>query len=548
MTSTAALQTEGNVNNGSPEDVRTLCKQGRLKEALHMLHAMNQLVDTSTYVSLLQVCINKRSLSEGKIVHIHMNESGFMPHNFLGNTLVNMYTKCESLVDARRVFDEMLKRDAFSWNIMIGAYLRQGFPEEVLALFHQMQRTGIQPKSVHLCQCSPRYKQSGRVDEALKLFQQMPEQDAVSWTAMIAGYVQNGQALEALKLFGQMRLAGVKPDQNTFASVLPAFANLVALEEGMEIDEEIVRRGVQSDVYVEGALLDMYAKCGCIKMARDLFDKMHQRDAFSWTVMIAAYAMHGCGEEALKLFEQMQHSGMKPNDVTFVCVLSACRNAGLVDKGWKYFCCMSQYYHITPTMERYVCMVDLLGHAGHLVEAQDFINKMLIKPDVTVWSCLLGVCRMHSNVDLGERVAEKLFELNPKNAAPYVLVSNIYATVGSSHPQMPKIYAKLERLSTQMEEAGYVPDTRFVLHDVKEEQKKQILYHHSEKLAIAFGLISKSPGKTIWVIKNLRVCRLPLCHQGHLQDCSTRNCCEGCQPLPSFQMGSVLVEIIGDAK
>eukprot|EP01018_Ginkgo_biloba_P013233 Gb_05439 [translate_table: standard] len=673
MTSTASLQTEGNVNNGSPEAVRTLCKQGRLKEALHMLHAMNQLVDTSTYVSLLQVCINKRALSEGKIVQTHMNESGFIPQKFLGNTLVNMYTKCESLVDARRIFDEMLKRDAFSWNIMIGAYSRQGFPEEALVLFHQMQRTGIQPnqftfakvlpvcaklaaleqgleihediirsgvqtdvfvesalvdmyakcgridkaryvfdkmhqrnvvswnamiagytqyghvdealklfqempepdtvswntmmagyaqsgnvdEAVKLFRKMPKpnviswtsviagYKQSGRVDEALKLFQQMPERDAVSWTAMIAGYVQSGQALEALKLFGQMRLAGVKPDQNTFATVLPACANLVALEQGMEIHEEIVRRGVQSDVYVESALVDMYAKCGCIKMARDLFDKMHQRDAFSWTVMIAAYAMHGCGEEALKLFEQMQHSGMKPNDVTLVCVLSACCNAGLVDKGWKYFYCMSQYYHVTPTMEHYVCMVDLLGRAGRLVEAQDFINKMPIKPDVTVWSCLLGACRMHSNVELGEHVAEKLFQLDPKNAAPYVLLSNIYAAVGrwddsvnvrrmmkarrikktpgcswievnkqvhafvvgdSSHPQMPKIYAKLERLSTQMEEAGYVPDTRFVLHDVEEEQKKQILYHHSEKLAIAFGLINKSPGTTIWVIKNLRVC------------------------------------------
>eukprot|EP01018_Ginkgo_biloba_P013189 Gb_32450 [translate_table: standard] len=739
---TRTIQRQGDANKSSAQDVRRLCKQGRLKEALQILHVISQPVDKLTYVCLLQVCIEKKALLEGRLVHTHMNGRGFKRDRFLGNTLVNMYAKCESLVEARTVFNDMPKRDAFPWTVMIAAYSKHGLDNEALTLFHQMQRTGIQPNQFTFASVLPActnlaaldqgieihdeiaksgfpcdafvesalvdmyakcgsiekardvfdkmhqrdtvswtamiaayaqngqsmeaikffqqmqlagmkpdmktfasvlpacthlaaleqgmeihekilrsgfqsdvfvesalvdmyakcgsikearnvfdnmhqrnaiswtamisgYTQNGHADEALKLFQEIPEPDAiswnamiagyaqnghvdeafkifqkmpkpnvVSWTAMVAGYAQNGQGVEALKLFGQMQLAGVKPDSKTFASVLPACANLAALQQGMEIHEDIIRSGFH-DVFVENALVDMYAKCGSIKMAYNLFDKMQQRDVVSWTSMIAGYAMHGCSKEALILFEQMQDSGINPNNVTLVSVLSACCHAGLVDKGWHYFYSMSQYYHITPEMEHYVCMVDLLGRAGQLDEAQTFIDKMPIKPDATVWKCLLGACRVHSNIELGEHVAERLFELDPQNAGPYVLLSNIYAAAGRwddsenvrkmmkdrrvkkmsgcswievnkkvhtflvgdrSHPQTKKIYAKLERLRRQMKGAGYLPDTKFVLHDVEEEQKEQILGHHSEKLAIAFGLINTSPGTAIRVIKNLRVC------------------------------------------
>eukprot|EP01018_Ginkgo_biloba_P007733 Gb_22896 [translate_table: standard] len=449
VNSSTASNREGIANCCS---VRTLCKQGRLKEALHILQIMDRPVDSFTYASLLRVCINKKALYEGKLVHLHMNESGFIPDRLLGNTLVNMFNKCGSLVDARRVFDEM------------------------------------------------------------------PERDGCSWTLMIAGYSKHGLAEEALRLFRQMQRTGFQPNQFTFASILPAFAKLTALEQGMEIHEEIIRRGFQSDVFVQSGLVDLYAKYGCIEKARD---------------------------EALKLFEQMQHSGMNPNHVTLVCVLSACCHAGLVNEGQQYFYCMSQNYHIIPAMKHYVCMVDLLGRAGRLDEAHNFIDKMPMKPDATVWRCLLGACRIHSNIELGEHVAKRLFELDPKNAAPYVLLANIYATAGRwngtenvrrmmkdrrvkktpgcswievnkqvhvflvgdrLHPQTEKIYAEWEILSRQIKAAGYIPDTRFVFHDVGEEQKEQILSRHSEKLAIAFGLINMSPGMTIRVIKNLRVC------------------------------------------
>eukprot|EP01018_Ginkgo_biloba_P000321 Gb_38244 [translate_table: standard] len=638
-TTTSALRTEGDGNDSSFEDVKMLCKQSRLKDALHILHGMDQPANASTYAGFLQGCINKKALSEGKLVHAHMNETGFMLGRFLQNTLLNMYSKCGSLVDARRVFDQMPKRDVVTWTVMIAAYARYGFSEEALFLFYQMQTTDVQPnqftfasvlpacvnlatlKDVHeeIIRCGfdsnifvgtalvdvyakcgslenarhvfekmPQrdvvawtamiagyaqnghfnealklfekmpernvvswtavltgYTQNGRVDQAQQLFQKMPDRNIVSWNAMIAGYAQNGHGEEALKLFHEMRLANVKPNPETFSSVLPACANLAALEQGMEIHEEIIRSGFESDVFVSSALLDMYAKCGSIQKARDLFDKMHQRGIFAWTAMIAGYATHGCGKEAVKLFEQMEHSGIHPNHVTFLCVLCACCHSGLVDKGRQYFNCMIRYYHITPAMEHYCCMVDLFGRAGHLDEAQDFINKMPIKPEATLWVCLLGACRIHNNIELGESVAEHLFELEPKNAAPYVLLSNIYAAAGRwkdiekvrkmmkdrrvkkphgrswikvnkqvhaflvgdrSHPQTEKIYAKLERLCGQIKVAGYMPDTRFVLNDVKEEKKEEILRHHSEKLAIAFGLINTSPGTVIRVIKNLRVC------------------------------------------
>eukprot|EP01018_Ginkgo_biloba_P024066 Gb_36172 [translate_table: standard] len=602
---------------GSDDDnVRALCKQGRLKEALQTLHLMDhQYVPVdSTYASLLKSCIHKKALPEGKLVHahiIHMSERGFNPDIVLGNTLVIMYAKCGSLGDACRVLEEMPRRNVVSWTAMIAAYISHEQDEEALTLYYQMERTGIKPneftfasvlpacanltalehgKTVHekvirsgfqsdmfvesalvdmYVKCgdienarqvfdkmSQRdvvswnamisgYAQNGLVNEAFNLFQKMPERNVVSWTSMIAGYARNGYFEEALKLFRQMREVGMKPNSDTFASVLPACANLAALEQGKQMHDNIIRRGFHSDVFVESALVDMYAKCGSIGNAWHVFDKMSSRNVVSWTAMILAYAMHGHGKKALQLFEQMQHSGTKPDHVTFIGVLSACCHAGLVDDGWRYFDCMSRYYHITPVKEHYCCMVDLLGRAGKLDEAYHLINKMPIKPDAAVWGSLLGACRIHANIELGEHVAERLFELDPKNAAPFVVLSNIYAAtrrwddiervrkmmkdrgvkkdpgcswievnkqvyafiVGDrSHPQAQKIYAKLEILSGQMKEAGYVPDTTFVPNDVEQEQKEHIITYHSEKLAIAFGLINTSPGTPIRIVKNLRVC------------------------------------------
>eukprot|EP01018_Ginkgo_biloba_P008626 Gb_28769 [translate_table: standard] len=496
-----AAMIAGFAQNGYSDEARKLYREMQLKGVKP---------NSDTFASVLPAYANLADLRAGKEVHEDIIRSGCVSDVFVGSALVDMYAKCGSLEDAQQVFEKMPRRDVVSWTTMIAGYA-----------------------------------QNGHVDEAVNFFQKMPERNLVSWNAMIAGFVQNGHFDEAFKLFRHMQLTAMKPNLDTFASVLPACANLAALHEGKEVHVCIITSGYQIDVFVGSALVDMYAKCGSIEDARKMFDNMLARDVVSWTAMIVGYAMHGYGKEAIKVFEQMQHSGTKPDHITFVGVLSACCHAGLVDDGWQYFECMRQNYHITPAVEHYCCMIDLLGRAGCLDEALDFVNKMPIKPDAAVWGSLLGACRNHTNIKLGQHVAECLFEADPKNAAHYVLLSNIYAAAGRwddaemvrkmmrdrrikklpgcswievnykvhtffigdrSHPETHNIYAMLKRLSGQMKEAGYAPNMDFVLHDVEEEQKDHVLCQHSEKLAIAFGLLQTCPGTTIRIVKNLRVC------------------------------------------
>ncbi|XP_059068287.1 pentatricopeptide repeat-containing protein At3g26782, mitochondrial-like [Cryptomeria japonica] len=268
--------------------------------------------------------------------------------------------------------------------------------------------------------------------------------------------------------------------------------------------------GFSSDLIVENALVDMYAKCGSIDKAREMFDRMPHRDVISWNAMIAGYAQNGFCKVALKIFELMLHSRTCPDMISFACVLWACSHEGLVDEGCTYFNLMSNSYCITPTVDHYLCMVDLLTRAGYLDDGLNLIIKMPIKPLVVVWMCFLGACRLRINIGLGVFTAMLLFDLDPKNAATYVLLSNIYAEVGRwgdrSHPQTQEIYTKLDKLALEMKAAGYIPDSKRLLNDVEEEENELFLYHHSEKLAIAFGLLNTPPGTTIRVVKNLRVC------------------------------------------
>eukprot|EP01018_Ginkgo_biloba_P010718 Gb_14382 [translate_table: standard] len=666
-------------SSGIGTNISGLCREGRLKEALDLLHVMDQQgtrPDTETFASLLQACSNRKALREGKQVHGHLLQSEIEQNVFLGTKLVIMYTNCGSLVDACQVFDKMSQRNVFSWTAMIAGHASHGHCEEALVLLYQMQRTGVAPdkfifpsvlkacaslgalkkgKEIHAyiikseferdvfvesalvdmyakCRCLDDgrqvfdkmcrrnsvswsamisgYAHNGFCNEAMNLFHEMQftglKPNVMSWNAIIAGYSQNGYADESLKLFCQMQRAGVKPDSFTFGSVLPACAILAdlkqgmvihgyiiktglvsnvfvasaltdtyskcgrvedardvfenisqrnvfswtsmiaglahngfgdealkffrqmlckgvepnsvtiasllpacayvaALEQGKEVHAYIIRRGFETDVFVGSALVDMYAKCGSIESARYVFDKMLHVDLVLWNSMIAGYAIHGQGEEALTLFSHMQLADVKPNHITFIGVLSACSHAGLVNQGWQYFDLMRRDYCITPTLEHYACIVDLLGRAGHLDDAHDFIQNMPLEPDAFVWGALLGACRIYCNVELGECVAKHLFELEPRNAGSYVLLSNIYASAGRwdgvaevrkmmkerglskkpgcswievnnklhaflagdrSHPQTKEIYAMLESLGGQMKDAGYMPDPNFVLHDV----------------------------------------------------------------------------------
>ncbi|KAH9303130.1 hypothetical protein KI387_014713 [Taxus chinensis] len=328
--------------------------------------------------------------------------------------MIAAYVQNGQVDDAMKLFDKMPLRNVVSWNTMIAGYAQNGNVEGGMTLFQRMPERDVVSWNTMVAGLA----QNGHVDQALKLFQEMPEKNVVSWTSMIAGYTQNGHSNEALKLFREMQLADVKPNPDTFASVIPACANLASLNHGKEIHDSIHRNGFLSDVFVESALVDMYAKCGSIDHACKVFRKMLIRDVVSWNTMITGYAMHGLGMETIHLFEEMLLSSLNPNGITFVGVLSACCHAGLVQAGLQYFDCMRQIYHITPTTEHFCCMVDLLGRAGYLNEAENFVKEMPMEPSATVWVSLLGACRNHTNVEIAERVANLLFHIDPKSATP----------------------------------------------------------------------------------------------------------------------------------
>eukprot|EP01018_Ginkgo_biloba_P020813 Gb_00194 [translate_table: standard] len=559
-------------------------QNGDSNEALALFNQMqlaNTKPNSATMVSVLPACAHLAALQQGKQIHGCIFRSGFESDVVVGTAVVDMYAKCRSLEIARHLFDKMSERNVVSWNAMITGYAQTGHSSEALELFNQMQLACVTPNSVTMLSvlqaCSSlgalqqgkcihnyvirssfdsdvflrtaiidMYAKCGSIDTARQLFDQMSERNVVSWNAIIAGYAQNGYANEALTLFKQMQLGNMKPNLATMVSVLPACAHLAALQRGKCIHGSVIRSAFESDVFVGNSLIDMYSKCGNVEIARRLFDKMSKRDVVSWNVMIAGYAMHGHGEEALALFLEMQRQTcIKPNHITFLCILTACSHAGLVDEGCQYFDCMSRDYCITPRMEHYASMVDLLGRAGCLDKAHQFIQRMPLEPGGSVWGALLGACRIHCNIALGECAAEHLFDIDPDNGGYYVLLSNIYAGAGrwedvakvrslmkdrglkktpgyslievnnrvhvflaggTSHPQSEKIYAALDTLAGQMKEAGYMPNRNFVLHDVEDEVKEHMLCSHSEKLAIAFGLINTSPGTPIRITKNLRVC------------------------------------------
>lgn len=274
------------------------------------------------------------------------------------------------------------------------------------------------------------YAKCGSFEVACQLFDEMSERDVVSWSSIICAYAQSGLVFEVLILFHQMQLADVSPDAVTVGDVLQACASLAALQQGKKIHGYVIKSGLESDVSVGSALINMYAKCGSLEIACQLFDKMGTKNVVSWSAMISGYGMHGHGEHAVAVFAQMQQTDVKPDHIAFLSVLSACSHAGLVDEGRKYFDCMIREHGVMPWLDHFACMVDLLGRAGNLDEAEDFIKKMPVEPNIGVWLSLLGACRVHRNIEIGERTAEQLLAIDSANVECYMLLSNIYADAG----------------------------------------------------------------------------------------------------------------------
>ncbi|KAH8940748.1 hypothetical protein BDL97_14G001500 [Sphagnum fallax] len=313
------------------------CGQG--SKALELFHQMQQKgvqSDPVTFVGVLNACASMAALEEGRHAHEQIIQSGYESVAFVGNSLIDMYAKCGSMEDAKRVFNKL------------------------------------------------------------------PSRDVVSWNVMIFGHVKYGQGQKALELFRQLQEEGVQPDFMTLVGVLNACASVVALEQGRRAHDWVIKSGWDSNVFVGNSLIDMYAKCGNLEDALKVFNKMPSRDVVTWNAMIGGYAIHGHGKEALKQFEQMHEEGVQPDDTTFVCLLSACSHSGLLDEGLRFYSSMSTVYMISANLQHYTCMVDLLGRAGRLHEAENMVLAMPYKPQVAAWRALLGACRIHGNVEMGE--------------------------------------------------------------------------------------------------------------------------------------------------
>lgn len=503
--------------------------------------------DHYTYPCVLKACSGSNNLRVGLQIHGVVLKVGQVLNLFIGNGLIAMYGKCGCLVEARRVLDEMPSRDVVSWNSMVAGYARNGKFDDALEVCREMESLRFKPDGGTMASLMPAVTNTS-ADNVLyvkDMFMKLVKKSLVSWNVMIAVYVNNSMPAEAVDLYCRMEAQGIEPDAFSIASILPACGDISALLLGRKIHEYVERRNLRPNLLLENALIDMYAKCGCLRDARAVFDQMKSRDVVSWTSMISAYGMNGQGRDAVDLFSSMRESGLSPDSIAFVSVLSACSHAGLLEKGHYYFKLMTEQYKIIPRIEHFACMVDLLGRAGQVEEAYNFIRQMPMEPNERVWGALLGACHVYSNMTIGLLAADNLFQLVPDQSGYYVLLSNIYAKAGRwedvtdvrsimkskglkklpgasnvelndqvhtflagdrSHPQSKEIYEELDVLVGKMKEAGYVPETDSALHDVEDEDKECHLAVHSEKLAIVFAILNTEPGTPIRITKNLRIC------------------------------------------
>ncbi|KAG7034173.1 Pentatricopeptide repeat-containing protein, partial [Cucurbita argyrosperma subsp. argyrosperma] len=478
-----------------------------------MLYESSLKPDKFTLASVLSACANLEKLNIGKQIHAYILRTETETSEAVGNALISMYAKSGGVEIARLIIEH---NRTSNLNIIAFTSLLDG------------------------------YTKLGDVKPAREIFNKLRDRDVIAWTAMIVGYVQNGLWNEALELFRSMVNEGPEPNSYTLASMLSVSSSLASLEHGKQIHARAIKAGGSSTASVTNALIAMYAKAGSINIAKRVFDLTSgKKETVSWTSMIMALAQHGFGEEAISLFERMLSVGMKPDHITYVGVLSACTHVGLIEQGRNYYNLMTEVHKIEPTLSHYACMIDLYGRAGLLQEAYQFIESMPIEPDNIAWGSLLASCKIHKNADLAKVAAERLLHIDPGNSGAYSALANVYSACGKwenaaktrklmkdrgvkkekgfswihiknkvhafgvedvIHPQKDEIYKLMDEIWEDIKKMGFIPDTESVLHDLEEEVKEQILRYHSEKLAIAFGLLSTPENTVLRIMKNLRVC------------------------------------------
>ncbi|KAI3466788.1 hypothetical protein Pfo_023451 [Paulownia fortunei] len=494
-----------------------------------------------------------------------------MVHGFFANGRVE---------EATRLFEVMPVRNVISWTTMISGLDQHGRSDEALSIFGKMVGVGVKPTSStfscaitscanvgNLCLGSQVhghvlklgyvfdtyvtatlitfYANCKQIKECVKAFNEKLHRNVVVWTSLLTGYGANTKHEDALRVFGDMIRLGIVPNQSSFTSALNSSREIEAVDWGKGIHGAAVKLGLETDLFVGNSLVVLYTKCGNIRDGVVAFKEIADKNIVSWNSIIVGCAQHGCGEWALAFFSQMAKAGVDPDEITFTGLLNSCSHSGMLQKGRHFFECLCRYAAVEVKLEHYACMVDILCRSGKLDEAEDLVKKMPMEANLSIWLALLSGCRAHSNLEMAERAAKNIFDIDPHCSAAYVLLSNIYAFAGrwtdvarvrrnmrkigtvkqpghswvtqrgvrhsfvsgdKSHPSSERIYKKLYWLGEKLKAYGYVSDQRFALHDVEDEQKEALLSYHSERLAICFALISTAEGSTITVIKNLRTC------------------------------------------
>lgn len=550
--------------------LRELAKDGHFKQGLDNYRQMlrhGESPNAFTFPFVLKSCAALSLSFLGQQLHSHVLKTGCQSEPFVQTSLISMYCKCSFMDNARDLFEEnpQSRNLTVCYNSLIAGYSLNSQISNAISLFCGMRRDGVSfnaitmlglvpvctfssqlgfGMSLHCCIVKSglitdlsvanclltMYVRCGPPDVARKLFDEVPVKELITWNAMISGYCQNGHCTQVLDMYNEMNSCGIYPDPITLVGVLSSCAHLGAHRIGCEVDKRIHITGLSSNRFLRNALVNMYARCGNLVKARSIFDRMVDRNLISWTAIICGYGMHGQGETSVQLFDEMLESGIQPDGAAFVGVLSACSHAGLTYKGLAYFNEMRNY-KLQPGPEHYSCVVDLLGRAGRLNEALELIRSMPIKPDGAVWGALLGACKIYKNIDIAELAFEKVIELEPTNIGYYVLLSNIYSEAeylegiqrvrvmmrernlkkepgcsyvelkgkvhlfladDRSHIQAEEIYRILKELEDLVKELG--------------NSNKNDVGVHSEKLAIAFGLLNTGLDTDVIVIKNLRVC------------------------------------------
>ncbi|KAI3857601.1 hypothetical protein MKW98_028865 [Papaver atlanticum] len=535
-----------------------------------------------TATSVLPVFAKLGLVQFGRLIHSFLIRLGFEINVFVGTSLVDMYMKCGLVSVAEQVFDAMPEKNVFSWNAMISGYSDNGLGEEGIVQFKRMQRNGIVADLVTMmsltASCSRiEWRQLGRmirsfiirsgfdncllvktallemyvklkcIEDAYRVFnEEMPVKDVVTWTLMLSGFSDAGFGNKAMDIFDQMiKIDEISLDSVALLGMISSCSKSGAMQQGRRVHAFTIKVGFGDDIFVGSAIIDMYSNCGNLDSAKLYFEGLKERDVVCWNSMIAGLGMNGYSDDAVGLFFLMKRSGIEPNESTYISILCACTHAGMVNPGLLIFNQLIKERNIEPKLQHYSCIVDLLGRAGRLDEAYSIVNNMPLKPDAGVYGALLGACSIHRNIELGLKISQKLFELNPDDAGYYVLLSNMYAVSGDwegvkktrvslrskglkkdpgissieidgtiftfmagdkNHIQYPEICNFLMNLIAKIECEGYVPDLNSVFQDLTDDAERDVLYHHSEKLAIAFGLLRTKPGTTIRVMKNLRIC------------------------------------------